>query len=223
MSDPRLCVFVKAPVVGRVKSRLAADLGERPACAAYESVAERVLQALSSTPLPKELWVSGGIAHPKINAWAARFGFGVRAQPAGDLGAKMLAAVASCRRAGCAGLVVGADLPELDAAYVEEAAAALRRHEVVLGPTEDGGYGLIGLREPVAELFADMPWGTAAVLAETRARIAELKLRLAELPVLWDLDDLAGWRRFQALAGRLRNAAPEDSPPMSLDMRQRER
>ena len=75
----------------------------------------------------------------------------------------------------------------------------------------------------MAELFADMPWGTAAVLAETRARIAKLKLRLAELPVLWDLDDLAGWRRFQALAGRFENAAPEGSPPTSLDMRQSER
>lgn len=222
MVDPRLCVFVKAPVVGRVKSRLAADLGERSACAAYESLAEHALRNLSSTLLPKELWVAGGVAHPKINAWAKRFGFGVRAQPAGDLGVKMLAAIASCRRAGCAGLVVGADLPELDAAYIQEAAAALRCHEVVLGPTEDGGYGLIGLHEPVAELFADMPWGTAAVLAETRARIAKLRLRLAELPVLWDVDDVAGWRRFQALTGRLGNAMPEGSPHQGTDMRQRE-
>ena len=213
--DPRLCVFVNAPVVGRVKSRLAGDLGEWSACAAYESLAEHALHALSSTPLPKQLWVAGGVAHPKIGAWAKRFGFAVRAQPAGDLGAKMLAAIASCRLAGCAGLVVGADLPELDAAYVEAAAAALRRHEVVLGPTEDGGYGLIGLREPVAELFVGIPWGTAAVLAETRARIAKLKLRLAELPMLWDVDDMAGWRRFQALTGRRGNAAPEGSPPMS--------
>ena len=205
MFEPRLCVFVKAPVAGRVKSRLAAELGEPLACEAHELLAEHTLRTLSCAPLPKELWVAGGVAHPKIGAWAERFGFAVLPQPPGDLGTKMLAAIASCCRAGHAGLVVGADLPELDAAYIQAAAAALRRHDVVIGPAEDGGYGLIGLKEPVAELFANIPWGTAAVLAQTRGRIAELKLSLAELPVLWDVDDIKGWRRFQALAVRLGN------------------
>ena len=131
---------------------------------------------------------------------AKRYGFGIRRQPCGDLGAKMLAAIEFCCRRGRPGLVVGSDLPPLDAAYVRQAAAALQRHEVVLGPAEDGGYGLVGLRAPAPELFAGLPWGTSGVAAETRVRIARLNLKLAELPPLWDVDDVQGWRRFQALA-----------------------
>ena len=196
--EPRLCLFVKAPVPGQVKGRLASDLGAEQACAAYEALAEHVLPALAATSLPKDLWVAGDIDHPKIAAWARRYGFGVLPQAEGDLGAKMLAAVAACCHAGHSALVVGSDLPALDAAYVERGAAALQRHEVVLAPAEDGGYGLIGLRAPIPELFRDIPWGTADVLTETRARIAGLNLKVAELPTLWDVDDLSGWRRFQA-------------------------
>lgn len=198
--EPRLCVFVKAPAPGQVKGRLASALGADAACAAYEALAEHVLAALSASALPKDLWVAGDPEHPKIAAWAKRYGFGIRLQPSGDLGAKMLAAIESCCRSGRPGLVVGSDLPPLDAAYVRQAAAALQRHEVVLGPAEDGGYGLVGLRAPVPELFANLPWGTSEVAAETRARIARLNLKLAELPPLWDVDDMQGWRRFQALS-----------------------
>ena len=192
--------MVKAPVPGQVKARLARTLGADGACAAYEALAEHVLSGLSAACLPKDLWVAGSITHPKIAAWAERYGFGVLAQPEGDLGGRMLAAVDACRRIGQPALVVGSDLPPLDAAYVEQAVAALKRHEVVLGPAEDGGYGLIGLRAPVPELFANIPWGTSRVAADTRTRIARLNLKLAELPPLWDVDDIHGWRRFQALS-----------------------
>lgn len=198
--EPHLCVFVKAPVPGQVKGRLASALGTDAACAAYEALAESVLSALSPSTLSKDLWVAGDPAHPKIAAWAERYGLGIRSQPEGDLGARMLAAMQACHGAGRPGLVVGSDLPPLDAAYVRQAAAALERHEVVLGPAEDGGYGLIGLQAPVPELFADLPWGTSEVAAETRVRIARLNLSLAELPPLWDVDDIHGWRRFQALS-----------------------
>jgi len=195
----RLCVFVKAPEPGKVKGRLAARLGARQACAAYEEVAEHCLAALSASAVAKELWVAGGVDHRKIQAWAERFGFPLRPQPAGDLGAKMLAAIESCHQADQAAMVVGSDLPELNAAYVADACDALRSHDVVLGPAEDGGYGLVAMHEPVADLFTDMPWGTPQVLSETRRRAARLGLRVAQAPMLWDVDNLADWRRFQAL------------------------
>ncbi len=203
MRPLRLCVFVKAPEPGKVKGRLAVRLGARQACAAYEELAEHCLAALSASAAPKELWVAGGVGHRKIQMWAQRFGFPLRPQPAGDLGARMLAAIESCRQADRAAMVVGSDLPELNAAYVAHACAALRSHDVVLGPAEDGGYGLIGMHEPMPELFADMPWGTPLVLSETRRRAARLGLRLAQAPLLWDVDDLADWRRFRALKRRL--------------------
>ncbi len=197
----RLCLFVKAPEPGRVKSRLAADLGAEEACEAYESLVGHSLRALSCSSLPKDLWVSGDVAHPKIRAWAKDFGYRVAAQPAGDLGAKMLAAIEACCCLGQSGLVVGSDLPELDAAYVDKAAQTMRRHDLVLGPAEDGGYGLIGMNRPVPELFEDMAWGLDEVFARTKERAIRLGLRLAELPLLWDVDDIQGWRRFQALKG----------------------
>ena len=86
------------------------------------------------------------------------------------------------------------------AVKTEKALAALEGNDVVLGPAEDGGYVLIGLRRPIRELFDDLAWGTETVLAETRRRIRALGLRSHELPPLWDLDrpsDLVRYRRHQ--------------------------
>lgn len=96
-------------------------------------------------------------------------------------------------------LLVGTDTPTLPTAYLQRACDALQRGaaDVVLGPSEDGGYYLIGLRRPVPELFTGMPWSSSTVAAETLARIRRLGLRLALLPGWFDVDrgeDLARLR-----------------------------
>ena len=195
-------MFAKAPEPGRVKSRLARHLGAVAACRAHEALVAHLLDGLSACALTTELWVAGDAGHPQVVAWSQRLGAAIRAQPRGDLGVKMHAAVEACCAAGQAALIVGCDLPEVGVSYIERAAAALATHDLVLGPVEDGGYGLIGLKAPAPALFSGIAWGARAVLAETRARAAQLRLSVAELPTTWDVDDIDGWRRFLALQGQ---------------------
>ena len=199
---PCLCVFIKAPVLGAVKTRLAEALGAQGALDAYLEMTEHQLEALSGLVLPTQLWVEGDLEHPLVRAWSRRHGLPVRRQPAGDLGGKMHAAMQSCRAAGRPGIIVGSDAPEVDAAYVEDAAARLTGRDGVLGPAEDGGYVLIGLHRPIEALFAGIAWGTDSVLTQTRMRIAALGLNMAELPETWDLDRPQDWRRFLAWKAR---------------------
>ena len=94
-----------------------------------------------------------------------------------------------------AALLLGSDMPALDAACLREAAAALRMHDAVFVPAADGGYGLIGLRraQPAlfSKLFSNMPWSTAEVMQLTRERLAQLQLTHTELPTLHDVDEPA--------------------------------
>lgn len=197
-AEPRLCVFVKAPEPGRVKTRLARHLGAAAACRAHEALVAHVLSSLAGCALPKELWVAGDADHPQVAVWSERLGAVVRAQPQGDLGVKMHTAVAACCATGQPALIVGSDLPEVDVPYIERAAAALAAQDLVLGPVEDGGYGLVGLKAPAPLLFSGIAWSTPAVLAETRARADQLRLSVAELPTTWDVDGIDDWRRFLA-------------------------
>ena len=192
-------MFAKAPDPGRVKTRLARHLGAAAACRAHEALVAHVLDRLAGCGLTKELWVNGDVGHPQVAAWAQRLGAAVKVQPPGDLGAKMHAAVAACCAAGHSALIVGSDLPQMDASYIERAAAAQAAHDLVLGPVEDGGYGLVGLKAPAPLLFKGIAWSTPTVLADTRSRADQLRLSVAELPTTWDVDGIDDWRRFLEL------------------------
>lgn len=128
------------------------------------------------------------------------------AQRRGDLGARLAAACArEFARGAPSVLAIGGDCPGLDAAILRKAARALERTDVVLGPARDGGYYLIGLNQPQAELFDRIAWSTPAVLAQTRMRIHAAGLTFTELPQLEDVDDAASWRRAlvaRAFAGQ---------------------
>lgn len=188
---PRLAIFAKAPVLGAVKTRLAAALG---AAGALEAHRRLLLQTLARLPpgsgaFAPELWLAGPLA--AAAPW--RRCLPVRQQPGGDLGARMAAAFADGVTA-----LVGSDVPGLAPAYVEAALSRLQDADVAIGPTTDGGYCLIAMREPQPALFADIPWGTDAVLAATRAAAGNLTLALLE--PLWDVDDVADWRRWRQQA-----------------------
>ena len=92
-------------------------------------------------------------------------------------------------------VLVGTDIPALRASYVERALAALRIAEVVVGPTEDGGYCLIGMNSPRPELFEGIAWGTAEVLTSTLRAAGSLRVEVLE--EIWDLDDVEDLTRWQ--------------------------
>jgi glycosyltransferase A (GT-A) superfamily protein (DUF2064 family) len=87
----------------------------------------------------------------------------------------------------------------LTPAHLQQAADVLQHHDAVLIPAEDGGYVLIGLRQPLPQVFADITWSTPQVLAQTRERLQAAGASWQELPALWDVDEPADWNRWQHL------------------------
>src|SRR6266508_971111 len=125
-------------------------------------------------------------SHPVFRAIAARLGIALARQGGGDLGARMLAAIAA---AATSTLVIGTDCPALTSGHLRAAADILRRGtDAAIIPAEDGGYALIGLRSPVQALFSDMHWSAPTVMDETRRRLKRLGLTWREPVTLWDLD-----------------------------------
>jgi len=197
-----LQVFAKAPQPGRVKTRLAAAIGADAATAAYRELVERTLLVAaearrSGVVDAVELWCSPDASHPAFAGWGAKAHATLRAQVAGDLGARMRTALEDALARGALPLLVGTDCPGLDASYLARASAALDDHDAVFGLAEDGGYVLVALTRPLP-LFDAIAWSTPAVMAETRRALAATGARWRELPALWDVDTAADMERWRA-------------------------
>lgn len=189
--ERRVAVFVRAPELGKVKTRLARSLGEAAALQAYVELVEGTLEALEEGAFDCELWFDGR-PNDYLQRWRSDHVLPAFKQPEMDLGGRMLAAVTAGAK-----VVVGSDIPALDAAYVEEALATLARADAVLGPVEDGGYCLIGMNEPHPELFRSIEWSTDTVVEQTQAAAAGLEIAL--LDTLWDVDDYADYVRWRKM------------------------
>jgi rSAM/selenodomain-associated transferase 1 len=195
MSDQKLIVFVKAPRSGAVKTRLAATIGAREACAAYQRLVETLLRHLADLE-NVELRFTPDDASSEVNHWARSL-WRVAAQGSGDLGCRLDQAFRHAFNEGAKrAVIIGSDCPDVRGEDIQAAWTALLSHDVVLGAATDGGYWLIGLREPQPELFAGIPWSTGEVLRQTldRCRITGLKTHL--LRKLSDVDTEDDWQQF---------------------------
>jgi hypothetical protein len=184
-------------VPGFAKTRLIPSIGAHAAAVLQERLTEQaVATALTAAVGPVTLWAAPDARHPSFIKMVVQQRITLRPQPDGDLGRRMLAATAATSGPT---LVIGTDCPALTPVHLRGAARALHEGaEVVLIPAEDGGYVLIGTRAAQPDLFSGIAWGTATVLAETRARIMARSLVLNEMPPLWDVDtedDLARLER----------------------------
>ncbi|HZP40139.1 MAG TPA: TIGR04282 family arsenosugar biosynthesis glycosyltransferase [Candidatus Binatia bacterium] len=192
--------MAKYPAPGRVKTRLAASLGEDAAVALARAFVLDLAARLATLPY-EVVWA----VDPADAPFAALVG-GARCVPqrGADLGARMARAVADELGAGAgAVLVLGADAPHVALPAIIDAAGALAAGaDVVLGPAADGGYWLIGLAAALPALFAGVAWGTARVLAETEARAAALGLSVRRVASTFDVDDVAGLARLADLVRR---------------------
>lgn len=214
MRDELVVIFARAPELGRVKTRLAASVGDAAALALYRWLAERVTRSLAAPPRRWDLHVAATREVDAVSRWL-READAVVAQREGDLGARMRAALLDGLAAGYARVViVGTDCPAVDHARVERAMEALRELPAVIGPALDGGYYLIGGAEPLP-VFDEMPWSTERVAALTRARLADAGLAWRELPMEHDIDREDDLRRFDGtpLGAAMRAAMRGDSYP----------
>ncbi len=187
-----LIVFAKAPVAGQTKTRLIPALGAAGAAALAERLLEHALGAAVKAGFDTvELCVTPDSGHPALQRLARQHGLALAEQGAGDLGERMQRALARALQTHGRALLIGSDLPALDALRLRQAMAALDSHDAVFVPALDGGYGLVGLRRPEPRLFAGMAWSTPQVMAQTRERAAAAGLRVAELSPVPDIDEPA--------------------------------
>lgn len=183
-----LLVFAKAPTVGKVKTRLAADIGDRRAARLYRRLGRRVVDQVRGGPYRTVLCFDPPDAEDEIRTWLGDDDLCFRAQTPGGLGARMAAAFESAFRGAARVCIIGTDTPTVDRDAVIEAFRALDDADVVLGPASDGGYYLLALDRPRPTLFDDVPWSTDAVLRTTLERAKDEGLRVRLLAERTDLD-----------------------------------
>lgn len=191
----RLIIFTRFPEAGSSKTRLIAELGPNGAARLQRLMTERITDQASR--LPRDLAVQVEIHHEggtkrEMTAWLGSQTF-VR-QVSGDIGRRMRAAFerAFLQKAPAA-VLVGSDVPGIDKAILQRAFDELGDNPVVLGPSEDGGYYLVGLQARYAGslfslLFETMAWSTDTVLEETLRRLEAARSRAGLLPTLRDID-----------------------------------
>jgi hypothetical protein len=194
----RIAVFARAPVAGAVKTRLVPLLGPDGAAGLHAGLVRQALAtAAQSRAGELELWCAPDEHHPFFDRCASEFGAKLKAQQGADLGERMSYAFDDALGAKAALVLIGSDCPALTGAHLHEAVRTLDSHDAVVAPAEDGGYVLIGLRVAVPSIFAGVSWGSAAVMAETRARLAASGASWKEMPALWDVDRPEDYARLQ--------------------------
>jgi rSAM/selenodomain-associated transferase 2/rSAM/selenodomain-associated transferase 1 len=206
-----VAVLAKAPVPGFAKTRLIPLLGAVGAARAQRGLALQTLVTATAASLgPLTLWGAPHAAHRFFRAMACRHGMDVVPQPAGDLGHRMAFAMDTHfeRTPGMPLLIVGTDCPVLTPEHLQNAADALKSHDAVLIPAEDGGYVLIGLRRPLPQVFQRVDWSTPQVLQQTLDRLREADATCQVLPPLWDVDEPADWWRWTQTTSIATNQAP---------------
>lgn len=188
--DARIMVFAKAPVAGAVKTRLIPALGAEGAAALHALLARLCVATAAGAQLcPVELWCSPDTHHPFFTQCSNDYAVALREQQGTDLGARMAHAFDTALQQSPCAVIIGTDCPALSAHDLREALDALQQgQDAVLGPAEDGGYVLLGLRRAAPQLFKNIPWGTEQVLGLTRTRLKQLQWRWHELPARPDVD-----------------------------------
>ncbi len=221
--DCAIAVMAKSPRPGHVKTRLVPPLTQEAASALSASflrdITDNILLAARAAPIAayvayapagNEAFFDGVLA-PGTKLVLAD-GAGVAADGVEGFGRPLLEAAQKLFARGHASVcLLNSDSPTLPTALLAHAARALAApgERVVLGPAEDGGYYLIGMKAPHARLFAAIAWSTGTVAAETRARVRELGLPLVELAPWYDVDDASALER---LCRELGNGAADHYP-----------
>jgi len=183
-------VFARAPVAGKVKTRLIPRLGAEGAAKLHEQLVRHTLaQARAANLGDIILCCTPDVAHPFFSRCAEECATTLWPQPAGDLGKRMYTALAWALQSAARVILVGSDIPALDAGVFRAASTTLESDsDLVLAPAEDGGYALLGARKIDPAIFRDVDWSTARVMRQTRERIRALGWSWRELPTLWDVD-----------------------------------
>lgn len=199
-----LIVFARYPQLGHVKSRLAAAIGKERALAVYEYLLEKTLDEHVDSIYDLMVYFTPDEAPMKI--WAGRWPrVMLRPQRGSTLGERIADALEGQLSTYNKVIIIGSDIPHIEKALIHEAFEALEVHDVVIGPSYDGGYYLIGLTT-MHDLFSNISWSTSLVFDQTMKRAESLGLSLFPLDHRRDIDTIEDLRKssdtnLQHLAG----------------------
>jgi len=198
MSKKALLIFTKNPEAGKVKTRLAATIGNEAALAVYQQLLLHTVSVTAYLPVDKFVYYSNYIEQEDV--WHSEHYY-KQVQQGVDLGERMKNAFAAAFQNGYGKvLIIGTDCPYLNAEIIMKAFIYLQSHDAVIGPAEDGGYYLLGMKQLYPDLFGNIQWSTHTVLNDTLKLCDNLKLTYQLLPVLNDIDNEKDLRAFKLKA-----------------------
>lgn len=188
-----IVIFVKAPVAGKVKTRLCPPLSHEQAAALYRAFVRDTLAAARKVARARlEIAYQPAAAYPDLRWLGPDADTPYFVQKGAGLGKKLVHAFEQAFRSGARkAVVLGSDTPHIEPAAVREAFRLLEGHDAVLGPAADGGYYLVGLKRPIPALFAGVSWSTPRVLRQTLDRAQRCGLSYRLLPECRDIDTFA--------------------------------
>tara|TARA_B110000037_G_scaffold54602_1_gene66895 strand:- start:271 stop:879 length:609 start_codon:yes stop_codon:yes gene_type:complete len=191
MNKNLIIIFVRNPELGKVKTRLSKTIGDQKALKTYTLLLDHTKAVLDKRSEDKVVYYSENIQHNDL--WAASH-YQKKLQKGNDLGKRMAYAFETAFKDDYKNVViVGSDLFALKSSHIEDAFRALENHEIVVGPSLDGGYYLLGMKILYPALFKHKKWGTSSVLEDTLKNLKQQKVKLLE--ALNDIDtfeDLQG-------------------------------
>ncbi len=192
-----IIIFVRNPELGKVKTRLARQIGDDLTLQVYNELLLHTRDTTCNLDCDKFLFYSENIEDNDI--WEKER-FEKKLQEGDNLGDRMMLAFFELFQQGYSKVVIiGSDCPELTSFIIEDAFDKLHSHDVVIGPSTDGGYYLLGLTHLLPDLFKDKEWSTDKVLAETIKDVVRLKRSSYFLTELSDIDTAEDLHRFQQL------------------------
>jgi len=195
-----IMIMAKVPQAGEVKTRLCPPLSPQEAMTLYYAfLRDKIAQVQSLEAASPTITYTPSDGRSIFATLAP--GFTLIAQQGADLGARLANAFAQCFAAGHTGVIaIDSDTPTLPTNFLQQAIAllAIPKADVVIGPSDDGGYYLIGLRALHHELFENMPWSTNVVVPETIRRATAKGLQVAWLPPWFDVDTPEDLERLQS-------------------------
>lgn len=190
MNDKAIIIFIKNPVKGKVKTRLAKDIGDDRALAVYCRLLDLTEQAVSKVDADKHLFYSDHI--DLTDNWANKSYTKHVQYQSSDLGERMYQAFKTVFDEGYTKvLIIGSDCPEISTQLIEGSFDALDKKDVVIGPAADGGYYLLGMSTLEKKYFEDKEWSTSSVRLDTIRTIEAIGKDYLLLKELRDLDNIA--------------------------------
>ena len=201
-NDSVVLLFAKAPVEGKVNTRLIADIGVSTATRLQHDLIHHRLLMLSKANLcDVRLLCAPDSRHDCFVQCRQQYPITLFEQRGSDLGERMANAIQDAFRQYRFCIVIGTDAPALDGFAVQQALDALHEGaEVVFVPAEDGGYVLVGMQQPYDFLFQEISWGSAAVMQQSRNKLDKNNIFYKELVTSWDVDRLEDYQRYLAMA-----------------------